>query len=114
MTIHDLTARAAAVPRTRPRTEVWTWEGEVDVASLQALRAELRARLVDRPATLVVDLTQVTFLDCAGLSVLVRANAQPCTRVLLQGVPTCVQRLLVVTGLSAVFSRVADDDPPAA
>lgn len=53
---------------------VLTAEGIVDVAAAPALTDQIRAILRRRPAVLVVDLTGVTFLATAGMSVLMEAD----------------------------------------
>lgn len=61
--------------RRYPRRDCVVLElsGEVDAASVLELRYELAAA-VDAPgARVVVDLTDVTFMDCAGVGELVRA-----------------------------------------
>ena len=91
-------------PLVRTPPAVWTWSGDLDVADVPALRGALQALLDDHPTTLTIDLAAVTFLDCSGLSVLVRANNDPSTDLLLQSVPGCVRRLLQATGLDGVFA----------
>jgi anti-sigma B factor antagonist len=49
-------------------------EGIVDVAAAPTLTDQIRAILRRRPAALVVDLTGVTFLATAGMSVLMEAD----------------------------------------
>ena len=50
--------------------------GEVDCSTAPRLAACLDATLASGPDELVVDLTEVTFLDSAGLHALVTAHAQ--------------------------------------
>jgi len=93
---------------------VWVWSGHVDAADEAVYVGALRALLDDHPPTLTIDLAAVTFLDCAGLSILVRANNAPFTRLLLRGVPRCVRRLLQATGLDEAFTLTAPLDSPVA
>lgn len=45
--------------------------GELDVATVPAVRAKLEQALVDKiPAGLILDLTDVTFMDSSGLGFL--------------------------------------------
>jgi anti-anti-sigma factor len=85
---------------------VWAWTGELDAADAPALRSTWACLAEDQPPAVVVDLAGVTFLDCAGLSVLVRANHDARTHLLLCAVPPSVDRLLALTGLSGAFTRV--------
>jgi anti-sigma B factor antagonist len=80
--------------------------GEIDVATAPAFRAAL-AGAVDRSPRLVVDLSCVTFLDCAGLSALatvvrrVRANGEVPH---LVGVTGIVDRVITLTRLDDVVA----------
>jgi len=47
--------------------------GEVDLANAPELDAQLATVMSESPSQLVVDLTDVTFMDSTGLGVLVRA-----------------------------------------
>ena len=47
--------------------------GEVDLANAPELDSQLAAVMTEAPSQLVVDLTNVTFMDSTGLGVLVRA-----------------------------------------
>jgi anti-sigma B factor antagonist len=81
--------------------------GEVDVASAP----ELEKVLEGLPATgvdIVVDLTDVTFLDSTGLGVLVGVwnrceKTDPPSRLSLVVATAEIERLLEVTGLTDVF-----------
>jgi anti-anti-sigma factor len=77
--------------------------GEVDVAASGAVRSR-----VDGAAggALVVELSEVTFVDSSGLRELLRAGME-CERrggrLLLAGVPPILERLLGLTGTAAMF-----------
>ena len=48
-------------------------EGEIDLHVAPQVAAELRAAIKDRPEKLVVDLSNVTYIDSAGLAVLIES-----------------------------------------
>ncbi len=81
--------------------------GEVDIAAVTRLRPSWVA-LVDatRPELVIVDLGQVTFMDVAGLGLLLALRNRQQRhggRVHLRSVPAPVTRLLRLTGLSGAF-----------
>ena len=84
--------------------------GEIDLATVGALRAKVQALQVDGPSRLVLVLDEVTFIDSIGLGVLIGAHKR--ARV-LQGslVLVCtsdrVMNLLRATSLDRVF-RIVD------
>ena len=90
---------------------VVTVRGDVDATTAPDLRACLLAAL-DRPDTaeVEVDLSRVTFLDSAGLTVLVVGHqaAQRAGRTVLvrSGAARAVTRPLALTGLSTVLTVV--------
>lgn len=92
-----------ALQRTSP--SVWAWTGELDVADVTALSTAWWSLLEEHPGSVVIDLSGVTFLDCAVLSVLVCANNDPGTRLLLRGVPAHVEQMMQLTGLGSAFDR---------
>ena len=57
----------------RPDVCLVTLAGELDMATAPHVRDQLRRHTAGRPATLVLDLRDVTFLGAAGLTVLVEA-----------------------------------------
>jgi anti-sigma B factor antagonist len=81
--------------------------GEVDLSTAPALRARIDELIRDGVRTLVVDLTEVGFMDSSGLSVLVSAMkrmgdadgrlAIVCTR-------DPVLKVFTITGLDRVFA----------
>ena len=93
------TARAAVV-------------GEVDLATAQILRESLLDVLREHPpAVLTVDLSGVTFLDCAGISALVVAHnaavAGGC-QLSVTGSRPIVHQLLDLTGLLGILTAPTD------
>jgi anti-sigma B factor antagonist len=80
--------------------------GELDIRSAPDLRTWLAKVLDDGAVQLVLDLSEVGFMDSSGLGVLVGAHkrlARLGGRLSVVGVSPIVARLLTVTGLSRVF-----------
>jgi anti-anti-sigma factor len=78
--------------------------GDLDLATAPELDRVLRAAIAaDTERHLVLDLGAVTFLDCCGLSSLVRAQSTLLDRFWLTNVPPPVARLLDLAGLTDVF-----------
>jgi anti-anti-sigma factor len=122
---HDALPAAVALPAHAPAppgtialleengVRVMVLSGEIDVGTVQAFEARTgSARPAPSPATsvAVADVTAVTFIDCDGLSFLVRctqAVRASGRRPLLRGPTPPVERVLRLTGLTALF----DTDP---
>jgi anti-sigma B factor antagonist len=89
--------------------------GEVDLAIAPELRERLR-RAIDADGNgVVLDLGDVTFMDSAGLSVLVDARRQleSTHRELRIVRPTpAVRRLLDLAGVDGLFQIDLDGEPP--
>ena len=83
-------------------------EGELDVYSAGDLHNKLR-RAETGSTDLVIDLTRLEFIDCAGLHQLVEAGRRARSRggrlTLVRG-PLKVHRLFVLTGLEREFQFV--------
>ncbi|MFF3597988.1 STAS domain-containing protein [Kitasatospora indigofera] len=76
-------------------------KGEIDLDTAPSLHRAL-ATAIETHREVVLDLSEVTFMDCAGLGALVRARNQAdrCdARLVLRGAGHCVVRLLKLTGL---------------
>jgi anti-anti-sigma factor len=85
--------------------------GEVDVATAAQLRHELLQHLAIAE-TLWIDLEDVTFMDSSGLHVLIASQrrAELLDAPLVIGrASTAVERLLEVTGVTALFARGVED-----
>lgn len=104
---HAASAASSVLPGPRTPFPTWAWTGEPDAADVAALSTMWRSLLEERPGSVVIDLSAVTFLDCGVLSVLVRANTDPVTRLLLRGVPARVELVMQLTGLGTAFARAA-------
>jgi anti-anti-sigma factor len=82
--------------------------GDIDAATAGPLREELHALVqAEHPDHLVIDLRDVTFMDSAGLSVLIRIRKQQMQHggdvTVVNPIPR-VNRIMKITGLDAVFA----------
>ena len=99
---HDLAGPAVVI----------TVAGEIDLATVTALRTELGTalRLAAAPAPVVLDLTGVEFLGSAGLAAIAEASQQATAqRIPLRVVATShtVLRPIEVTGLGSALTLCA-------
>ena len=107
-----MTASAAAFAACES-DEDGTWilavAGEIDVATSPELRRELH-QLADRePTCLVLDLSDVTFIDSSGLGVLVGALKRLREEdrgdiLVLEGLQEPVRKVFDITGLTDLFT----------
>ncbi|MEV6843090.1 STAS domain-containing protein [Actinoplanes sp. NPDC051411] len=85
--------------------------GSLDAATVDALRNSLLTTLhAERPVTMIVDLTFVTFMDSMGIGALVsghNAARETGTRFILRNPSEFVHRQLRVTGLADMFGLPA-------
>lgn len=87
--------------------------GEVDLVTADDLEEIVAAGIASGPTALVLDLTGVSFLDSAGLAMLVRGHAAAGERVAFRVVATqrAVLKPISLTGMDAmlaVFATVAE------
>lgn len=75
--------------RRQTDTLILTVVGELDILTAPTVDEAARLALADKPAVLVIDLTQVGFLGSAGLSLLVKTHQQ--------GAPQCDVRIVAAT-----------------
>ncbi|MBV9195326.1 MAG: STAS domain-containing protein [Solirubrobacterales bacterium] len=86
-----------------PGEVVLTLHGALDLASGPELERCLNEVLAQQHARVLVDLNELTFVDSAGISVLIRAKKQAeerARRLLLRRPTAQVQRLFSVVGLA--------------
>jgi anti-sigma B factor antagonist len=87
-----------------------TVTGELDIATAPTLDQVLDRAIEGRPAPhVIIDLRDVTLIDCAALGVLIRARNRLGDRLWLRSVPPAVTRLLDLTDLTDLFA-VRDQD----
>ena len=94
--------------------EIVVVRGEIDLATADAVRAELRAAF-ERAGTVVLDLREVDFMDTQGLAVVIEAQHaadDDGTRFAITRAPDHVHRLFDMIGLTPRLTVV--DDPAAA
>ncbi len=91
-----------------PGTVLITVAGEIELATIDEFQDGLLHALVTRlPHLLEVDLAEVTFIDCGGLTVLVVASqvaARTGCRLQITNPPSLLQHMLGITGLSDLLT----------
>ncbi|WP_169592337.1 STAS domain-containing protein [Antrihabitans stalactiti] len=81
--------------------------GAVDLANAKDFNTQLMWQVRAGERTVVLDLSEMTFLGLAGLDALIGAQAAACftgRRVLMVAGTLCVNRVLEVTGLSSALN----------
>ncbi len=84
------------------RTVLLAVTGELDLATSEILRTAINDAAVDSPHEIVLNLSDVTFVDSTGLRVIIAASqnlAAKGTRVCVDGLSGAAQRLLEITGV---------------
>jgi anti-anti-sigma factor len=106
----ELDADADAEPATIMRidthvdssgTQVVTLSGELDSSNAISLEATLASILAAHPRGLIFDLTDLGFMDSAGIAVLINTAAK--TGVALRNPSPIIRRVLEATGLADVL-----------
>ena len=85
--------------------------GELDLSTVAKVQEELRRVEASSPATLVVDLSKLTFLDSTGLRCIVTADERARTdgrRIVIVRGPDAVQRVFAITRLEDRLEMVDD------
>ena len=93
--------RAAADTDPPPPLHRVSLSGELDLSALPALRAQLR-ELIDlrAPTVAIVNMADVTFMDCSALGSLIEARTRLGRRLVLNQASRPVVRLLELCGHS--------------
>ncbi len=87
-------------------TAVVSIDGEIEFATAPKLRATLLELVHDGPTRIVLDLAGVSFLDSAGISLLIQAKKRLATggaELVLRRPRSNVRRVLQVTGVDDLF-----------
>src|ERR1700758_5232896 len=95
----QLEVETGADPDGQP---VITVAGDLDIASVEGLRAAVDAAMAKRPEELTFDLAALRFMDSAGIAVLLGA-ARDVSSVRLRSPSAAVRRVVELTGLSDVL-----------
>lgn len=88
-------------------------EGDWDLAQQAASTAAIAHALDRRPACLVLDLSQLSFIDSCGIHVLINARnrcAEQATHLVIISGPRAVQRVFEICGLIEILP-FADHHP---
>lgn len=91
-----------------------SFQGELDFQSVRFISAALREPLSERRRTVVLDMSELSFIDSSGLGVLIRMKREVELlegRLLVSGVSPAVQRVIDVTRLNEWFDPVKDPPP---
>jgi anti-anti-sigma factor len=98
-----MTTMATVRGETRGDVSVARVEGEIDAANVLEVGARIRSLVTNRSMRLVIDLSQVTYLDSAGINVIfaigeeLRSHQQTLDLVVAEGSP--IARMLAITSL---------------
>jgi len=82
-------------------TQIVTLRGELDSSNATSLMAAVASITAERPRRLIFDLADLSFMDSAGIAVLINTAAK--TSVLLRNPSPIIRRVLETTGLSDVL-----------
>jgi anti-sigma B factor antagonist len=96
--------------RHRDRLSLVRLTGELDLVTARLLEEFLADVLRSGSARLVVDLAGVTFMDCTGLGVMLRARDASVSRgggLRLVALPRRIRALLALTGTQALARSAA-------
>jgi anti-sigma B factor antagonist len=95
----------------QPGVAVLAARGEIDVASAPEFQASLSDLIEEGPNILIVDTSDVSFIDSTGLGVLIGAEKQLRSdgrRLHLVVTQPQITRLLALTGLNEVFTVMSN------
>ena len=84
--------------------------GELDLATAPDLQAQLDRVAGQHPDHgIIIDLTAVSFMDCAGMRPILQCRARLAERLYLRGVQPRVARLFDLAGVPGIL-QILDDD----
>ena len=94
---------------TRDGVTVLSLAGEMDVSAGEAFEMAMRSLDAVAPQTVVLDLSQIRFLDGSGLGLLLRLSSwasKSVERLEVVGAPSWVRRVLDLTGQGSFLDGV--------
>jgi anti-sigma B factor antagonist len=86
-------------------------QGRIAIDTSDEMRSRIGEALRSKPESLMVDLSDVTYMDTSGLATLIEAlriARQQSTQIVLQGIQEQPRYLLTVTNLDRVFTFAED------
>jgi anti-sigma B factor antagonist len=95
----------------RDRPDVLPLKGEIDLHVSPSVAASLNAMIEKKPRRLVVDLSDVTYIDSAGLAALIEAMQKVEAyggKFLLAGLQETVRSIFEISRLDQVFQIFPD------
>ena len=95
----------------RNRSDVLPLKGEIDLHVSPSVTASLNAMIEKKPRRLVVDLSDVTYIDSAGLAALIQAMQKVegyGGKFLLAGLQETVRSIFEISRLDQVFQIFPD------
>lgn len=101
----------SALPYGRPEEVRLSWEGDLDVASAPVLTKALHVLSDLGVRTVVLDVSVVAFMDCAGLGALLDADSRLDDGLRLAGPSRAVLRLLALVDLVDRFPLEGEPTP---
>lgn len=80
-------------------------EARIDAPAAVAFKEAMRSQTVDAPARVVLDLTNVTFIDSSGLGAIVATMKllSPERKLVLAGLNPAVEKVFQLTRMNTVF-----------
>jgi anti-sigma B factor antagonist len=106
-------ASAADPTPGRDRSNVLPLKGEIDLHVSPSVTASLNSMIEKKPQRLVVDLSDVTYIDSAGLAALIGAMQKVegyGGKFLLAGLQETVRSIFEISRLDQVFQIFPDAD----
>ena len=117
MTIEGLMKKKDASPPApkphRDRPNVLPLKGEIDLHVSPIVTASLTAMIEKKPERMVIDLSDVTYIDSAGLAALIQAMQKVEAyggKILLAGLQETVRSIFEISRLDQVFQIFPDAD----
>jgi anti-anti-sigma factor len=105
--------RLTVVTHTSGECVIVTFAGELDVTNAAEAEQAMRRAWQGQVSHVVFDLTRLTFMDSAGVRILVRARRQAAEHrlsIALAGPTPSVARILELTGVDQAFAVHASVD----
>jgi anti-sigma B factor antagonist len=105
-------ASSNTTPR-QSRSKVLPLKGEIDLHVSPTVTASLNEMIEEKPERLVVDLSQVSYMDSAGLAVLIEAMQKVEAyggKFMLAGLQETVRSIFEISRLDQVFQIFPDAD----